>query len=251
MEEFKRVAIKAVEKAANRIMYHFNKGFEVMTKEDLTPVTLADKEGEEIIVSEIKKSFPDHAFEGEEYGIQGKGDYVWVIDPIDGTKSFIHRLPFWSTLLTLFYKGVPIVAVSNAPVLNEMMVATKEERTTLNGKEARVSEINNLEKAFVVFGGLRKESQLLILKSLVKKVQGMRGYGDFYGYHLVASGRAEIMLESYAKKWDLAAPKLLVEQAGGAFSDYNGDRDVIGTTALATNGKVHEEVLKIIKEVIG
>jgi histidinol-phosphatase len=250
LTEFKKVALDAVQKAEERIMYYFHNQPKVETKIDKTPATKADKEAEEIIISTIKKSFPNHGFMGEEFGIDNENaEFVWIIDPIDGTKNFIHGLNFFGTVLGLKYQGKIILGISNMPAVGELLYASEAENTTLNNKIVHVSKIANLENAFVNFNPshLDEPEFINLIKAIDKKVINMRGFGDTYGYHLVATGRSDVMFEIGPKAWDISAYQIIIKQAGGKYSNFEGNEYALGETALATNGLIHEEILEIIK----
>ncbi len=149
LTKFKKVALDAVLKAEERILYYFQNQPKIETKVDRTPVTKADKEVEEIIVSTIKKAFPSHGFMGEEFGSDNeKAEFIWIIDPIDGTKNFIHRLDFFGTVLGLKHQGKIILGVSNMPAISELIFASESEKTTLNNKKIHVSKIGSLKVSF-------------------------------------------------------------------------------------------------------
>lgn len=242
--QFKKVAIEAVKKAEERITYYFHNLPTVEKKVDMTPVTKADKEAEEIIINTIKKNFPGHGFLGEEFGSDNdSAEFVWIIDPIDGTKNFIHGLDFFGTVLGLMYQGKIIMGISNMPALGELLFASTEERTTLNGKEVKVSNISTINDAFVTMGSLKNnEAYLKAVTTIGEKSLNMRGYGDIHGYHLVATGKADVMFEAGAKPWDISAFQIIIKQAGGKYSDFSGDEFALGPTSLATNGLLHEEM---------
>ncbi len=249
MDEFKKVAIEAVKKAEERIVFYFHNQPDIQKKADLTPVTLADKEAEQIIFDTIKYKFPNHGFIGEESGDYNKdAEFVWILDPIDGTKSFVHRLPFFGTVLGLKKGEDVILGVSNMPIVKETLFASNEEETTLNGKPTRVSQINSLEDAFVNVGSIGKEKFANVLARLRKEVQAFKGYADLYGYHLVATGRAEAMLEADVKPWDISAFEIIIKQAGGKYSNLSGEK-TLGPDSLASNGLLHEPILNLLKEV--
>lgn len=249
--EFKKVAIDAVKKAEERILYYFHNLPQIEKKVDPTPVTKADREAEEIIVDTINKAFPDHGFLGEEFGSNNdKAEYVWIIDPIDGTKSFIHGLDFFGTVLGLKHQGRIILGISNMPAIGELIFASENENSTLNNKEVHVSKIESLENSFVNFNPNNFDDPRFvnIVKSVDKKVLNIRGFGDTYGYHLVATGRADVMFEMGPKAWDISAYQIIIKQAGGKYSDFDGNEFALGPTSLATNSFLHSEMLKIFKE---
>lgn len=249
LEKYKKVGIEAVKKAELKIMHYFHNLPKIETKIDNTPVTKADQEAEEIIISFIKKAFPSHGFLGEEFGIDNdKAEFVWVIDPIDGTKNFIHGLNFFGTVVGLKHRGEIVLGISNMPAIGELLYASSEEKTMLNNKVVQVSQISRLEDSFINFNpsGFDSPKLVNIVKAVDKKVLNMRGFGDSFGYHLVATGRADIFFEIGPKAWDISAFQIIIKQAGGQYSDFDGDKFALGGTALATNGLLHEEMLQII-----
>ena len=198
LTEFKKVALDAVKKAEERILYYFRNLPKIETKIDNTPVTKADQEAEEIIVSTVKKAFPSHGFLGEEFGTDNdNAEFVWIIDPIDGTKNFIHGLNFFGTVLGLRHQGKIVLGISNMPAVGELLYASETEKTTLNDKLVHVSKIKELENSFVNFNPSKFDNPKVvnIVKAIDKKVLNMRGFGDTYGYHLVATGKADIFFE--------------------------------------------------------
>jgi len=250
INEFKKVALQAAEKSSERIMHYFTNLPKIKTKIDKTPFTKADKEAEEIIVSTIKKAFPSHGFIGEELGSEKEdAEFTWIIDPIDGTKAFIHGINFFGTVIGLKHQGKIILGISNMPAIGELLYASEMENTKLNGKPIRVSQISKLEDSFVNFSPSTIDNQKLlnIAKTVGKKVIHMRGFADTYGYHLVATGRSEVFFETGIKPWDISAFQIIIRQAGGKYSDFEGNEYALGPTSLATNGLLHPEMLRIIK----
>ncbi|HSW89011.1 MAG TPA: inositol monophosphatase [Candidatus Saccharimonadales bacterium] len=253
VELYKKTAINAVKKAEERILYYFHNLPKVEKKADMTPVTKADKEAEEIIITTIKKQFPNHGFLGEEFGKENESsEFQWIIDPIDGTQNFIHGLDFYGTVLGLKYQRKIILGISNMPSLGEMLVASEDEQTTLNGKKVSVSKIDSITEAYVTMGGfagLKNKSYCDAIIAIENKTLNMRGYGDVHGYHLVATGRADVMFEPYTKPWDISAYQIIMKQAGGKYSDFFGNETALGPTSLATNGKLHNALLEILGNV--
>lgn len=250
MDEFKQVAIEAVGKAEEKILFYYKNLPLIEKKADLTPVTKADKEAEEIIIDIIRKKFPGHGFLGEELGNDNeKAEFVWIIDPIDGTKNFIHKIDFFGTVLGLRQGGEIILGVSNMPVIGELLFASKEEKTTLNGKPVRVSQVEKLEDSYVIFGGYNGdyggEKFVASVLEINSRVINMRGFGDILGYHFVANGRADVMFEPSVKPWDVSSFQIIIDQAGGKQTNFKGERK-IGPNSIATNGILHEEVLNIL-----
>lgn len=250
LTKHKKVALNAVQKAEERILYYFHNQPKIETKIDKTPVTRADREAEETIITTIRKAFPSHGFMGEEFGTDNdKAEFVWIIDPIDGTKNFIHGVNFFGTVLGLKYQGKIVLGISNMPAIGELLYASETEKTTLNGKPVHVSRINKLENSFVNFNPSHFDNPKVVnlVKAVDKKVLNMRGFGDTYGYHLVATGRADVFFEFGPKAWDISAFQIIIKQAGGKYSDFQGNEFALGGTSLATNGLLHKEMLQIIK----
>ncbi len=230
-------------------MRYFRRDLRIDTKPDRTPVTQADREAESLIRDLIARRFPAHRFLGEEMGGEAADEgYVWVIDPIDGTKNFIRGLPYFATQLALVWDGRVIVGVSYAPALDELIAAARGMGSTLNGRPIRVSRISRIEDSFVLHGGLdvfEQEGALQNLLHVAGRATSIRGYGDFYGYHLVAQGRVDAMIEASIHPWDIAACKLIVEEAAGRFSGFDGDDARLPANSIASNGALHEELVGI------
>lgn len=249
------VAIEAVKAAETIIMGHYQTGLAVSTKEDLSPVTQADHEAEEVIKQTIRSAFPDHTFFGEETEkaeLHDHKGFSWIIDPIDGTKSFIRGIPMFGTLLALLHDGELVVGVSNSPATGEMMYAAKGEGAFVNGTQVRVSDVDALQDSYVSNGRLKyfetinKIPQLL---NLSRQAHWARGMGDFWIYHLVAQGKVDVMMEGSVKFWDIAAAKVIVEEAGGIMTQLDGQPITYkSTTALATNGLLHATIVDAMRD---
>mgnify|MGYP002402724671 CR=1 FL=1 len=228
-------------------MRYFRRDLRIETKPDNTPVTQADREAEALIRDFVSRRFPDHRFLGEEFGGSSpEMGYVWVIDPIDGTKNFIRGLPFFATQLALLHDGQVIVGVSYAPALDELMAAAHGLGATLNGRSVHVSGVARIEDAFLLHGGLDvfdQEGRLPALVALARRATSIRGHGDFYGYHLVAQGRVDAMLEASIHSWDVAACKLIVEEAGGCFTGLDGVEQGLPPDSIASNGVLHRDLV--------
>lgn len=245
-------AIKLANLSERITMKYFNSSFRVSYKEDLTPVTAADKKCEKYLRREIKKKFPYHDVFGEEFGDSSfSSEYRWIIDPVDGTKNFTRGIPFWGTLIALEYRGEVVVGVVNMPALNSLYYAARGAGAFLNRKKLKVSKVRDISKALIIYGGLkhfldnRYEKPFL---ELIIRAHHDRGFGDCYGYTFVASGKAEAMLDPVVKPWDVAAVKILVEESGGVFSDFGGNKTIYGGTGFAANPYVYEKLLKLINK---
>ncbi len=249
--ELLQTAIEAA-RAAEKVIRHYYLGnVAVRMKEDRTPVTVADEETEEAIRRVIQAQFPEHGFYGEEGGRHGgeNSPYLWLIDPIDGTKSFVREYPFFSTQIALMKDGELVLGVSNAPLFEEMAWAEQGGGAFLNGEPIAVSDINALDQATLSLGNvstLAGSPRWARLGELIRQVNRTRGYGDFYHYHLLASGKAEIIVESDLNILDIAALTVIIREAGGEVTDLDGGPVGLDTTSLlATNGVIRPEVLKI------
>ncbi len=238
-------AAKEAAQAAAEIIRHYYRGqLEVTRKADDSPVTRADVEAEQAIRSILQAKFPEHGFYGEETGHSDReSDFLWLVDPIDGTKSFIRHYPFFSTQIALMHAGRMVAGVSSAPAFGELAWASLGGGAWLDGKPVRVSEVGALERATVSTGNLRTlalGTRWAQWGEVVARVDRIRGYGDFYHYHLLASGRIDAVVESDVNILDIAALSLIVEEAGGRFTDLDGHPVALGTTSvLATNSLLH------------
>lgn len=228
---------------------YFNTGVPVEKKGDNTPVTRADRECEQFIRKTIHHHFPDHTLVGEEYAAEeGNPDYKWIIDPIDGTKTFIHGVPLYGVLIGVEVKGTPSVGVIYMPALDEMVSAATGMGCRWNGRFAHVSTQSNLAEAAVMSSSIthcyrRSEG----FAKLAERTLLQRTWGDCYGYLLVATGRADIMIDPGLKLWDCAAIMPCITEAGGRFTTWDGRDTIYADDGLATNGLLHEQVLTIVK----
>lgn len=251
------VAKRAAEQAAARIRYRFENycadgnsaAIGLETKADNTPVTVADKEAEALIRSAISDAFPAHDFYGEETGRSGDdSDYLWLVDPLDGTRSFVRRYPFFSTQIALMHRGSVVVGVSCAPMFDETTWAVRESGAWLNDSPLGVSDVGVLQEATLSTGNLATlagSDGWQRLGSIVSEVQRNRGYGDFYHYHLLAAGKIDIVIESDVNILDIAALSLIVTEAGGRFTDLAGEPVGLSTSSvLAATPKLWDVVRK-------
>ncbi|MFA5406634.1 MAG: inositol monophosphatase family protein [Candidatus Nanoarchaeia archaeon] len=249
--EFLRVALEAVKAAEDIIMNYYQANPESSLKADNSLVTRADVEAERVIIETIKESFPGHNIIGEESGSDSKdSDYTWVIDPIDGTNSYSRGLPFFATQIALMKGDEVILGVSNAPALKELMYAEKGKGAFLNHERVRVSAISELSKSFINHGNIKYfKTAFEPLMKLTNSVFTTRGIGDFYGYHLVAQGKSELMIEARTKLWDIAAMKIIIEEAGGRVTDFKG-RPITDkvTSIIASNGLIHDQVIELFND---
>ena len=244
------VAIDAARQAGLLALKYFKSQPKVSYKADNTPVTRADKEAELLIRKIAAQKFPDHGVIGEEFEpTNPQARFKWVIDPIDGTKSFIRGIPFWSTLLAVMENGRPIIGICFFPALDEIYIAQKGKGAFLNDKRIKVSKVAKLENAFISHGGIEafeKRGQLKGFLELIKAVQCDRGFGDAFGYALVAQGKIDAFFEGGNKIHDIAAPSIMIQEAGGKFTDLSGKFSLTSGSDVATNGLLHNQVIKIL-----
>tara|TARA_B100001059_G_C17815643_1_gene575045 strand:- start:748 stop:1533 length:786 start_codon:yes stop_codon:yes gene_type:complete len=246
--EHLKVALNAAKKAADISSSYFRSNFTVSVKADKTPVTQADIECEEAIRDLILKAFPEHGFYGEETGQDNiDAEYLWLIDPIDGTKGFVRQYPFFSTQIALMHNKELILGVSSGTMMNELAWAEKGKGAWLNGQPLKVSSIDEPDRAAVSTGNLKtiaNDERWSALGNIVHKADRIRGYGDFYHYHLLAAGKIEAVIESDVNILDIAALSVIVTEAGGLFTDLNGDKpDLNITSVLASNPSLHAKYL--------
>ena len=252
--QFLEVALEAAKNAEEIITpYYTDDTMKVELKDDETPVTLADRGAEKVIRETIKAAFPDHGFLGEEYGIEeGDSPYVWIIDPIDATKNYIRKIPIFGTQIALMKGDDLILGVSNAPLLNELLYAEAGSGAFLNSKPIAVSSVAHPEEAMICHGGLRwftEKGTFPGVYNLINDVGRSRGFGDFYMYHLVASARADVVVEAAISIWDIAAITVIVQEAGGKVTDIQGQPITKDTDSLiATNGVLHNTILDYFKD---
>jgi histidinol-phosphatase len=245
------LAVEAARKAGDLALTYYDSTFEVEHKADKSPVTIADKQAEELIRGMVAKAFPADGFLGEEFGDQpGSSGFRWVIDPIDGTKSFIRHVPLWATLIGLEYQGEQIGGVAHIPVFGMTYRARRGGGAYMNERKIRVSSVAALADSLVCYSSINWFTKYGREKSFIElasRTQRQRGYGDFYGFVLVAEGAAELMVEHGVNPWDIAATKAIIEEAGGRFTDWDDNPTIHRPDALASNAKVHAEALAILR----
>lgn len=247
-------ALAAARAAADVIRHYYDRygeDIEVRSKSDRSPVTDADVEAEHTIRRVIAERYPDHGFYGEETGRADRDSpFLWLVDPIDGTKSFVRRYPFFSTQIALMEDGELVLGVSSAPAFGELAWAEKGGGAWLDGEPIRVSGIAVLEDAAVSGGNLRSlasSGRWPAWGEVVARADRIRGYGDFYHYHLLASGRIDAVVESDVNILDIAALALIVREAGGIFTDLAGEPPGLATTTvLAANPSLHPVLRRML-----
>jgi histidinol-phosphatase len=222
----------------------------VETKPDLSPVTEADRAVERVLRKRIGEERPGHGVVGEELGADGNGSARWIIDPIDGTKNYLRGLPVWGTLVALEREGQVEVGVVSAPALHRRWWAARGQGAFVNARRIRVSGVADLSDAVLSYASLLSWEQHGLGEQFLTLARGFwrtRGFGDFWGHMLVAEGAADVAIEPEVELWDLAAPQVIVEEAGGRFTDLSGTPTPAGRSVVSSNGLLHDRVLATLR----
>jgi histidinol-phosphatase len=246
------VAAQAVWEAGKITLRYFQTALTVELKGDHTPVTAADREAERVLKESLLGAFPRDGFLGEESGERpGESGYVWVVDPVDGTKSFVQGVPLFGVMVGLEDpSGVPVLGVVGIPALDELVTAARGEGCFWNGRKARVTSTTRLADACVVYTSGESHPTPAVeraCREIHKRARLSRGWGDCYGHLLVATGRADVMLDPILADWDCVALLPILEEAGGTFTDWGGRRTARGKSGISTNGRLLREVQEIIQ----
>jgi histidinol-phosphatase len=251
-----KAALDAAQAAADVIRQLYQRNLTVTTKADQSPVTEADVRAEEAIHDVLRARFPGFGFYGEETGHHNPdAESVWLVDPIDGTKSFVRECPFFSTQIALLRAGELVLGVSSAPVYAEVAWAERGRGAYLNGKPIKVSATAELAQAIVSTGNLKTLARSAVgwrrFGDLIGGISRIRGYGDFVHYHLLARGALDVVIESDVNILDIAALTVIVREAGGVFTDLNGAAVNLATTSvLATNGLLHPQIQAALSDTL-
>lgn len=244
------LAIDAAHSAGSFALGHFDADVAVEWKADNSPVTLADKGAESLLRSTLLGKFPDDGFLGEESGsTPGSSGFRWIIDPIDGTRSFVRGVPIWATLVGLEYKGECVSGVAYLPAMGQTFRALRGDGAFRDHRPIHVSKVEDLSEAHVFYSSLSwfaKAGRENAFLSLLRKAERHRGFGDFYGFLLVAQGSGEIMVEHGVHAWDLGALVPIVEEAGGRMTAWDGSRDIERPDVLASNGLLHAAAMQVL-----
>lgn len=247
----KEAALSWLEPATREILKRFQKKLTVQYKADQSPVTLADQKAEEILRKKIRREFPDHGIIGEEFGEEDSHrEWVWTIDPIDGTRSFIQGLPMFATLLSLLRKGEPVMGIICLPALGETVWAVQGKGTFSGKRRLRVSSHSKLKDSVLATADhycFREKKYLRFWNQLHSKAKLVRTYPDAFGHLLAIRGSVDAMVDPWAYIWDFAPCKILVQEAGGAFVNFKGNGNSIREgTALVGNAQLVKELQKRI-----
>lgn len=244
--DYLEFAVDTAWRAGRLTLAHFQAGVAIERKPDGSVVTVADRSAEQLMRRRIESRFPDHSIVGEEFGSTGPlSSFQWLLDPIDGTNSFVRGVPFYGVLIALAIDQAPIVGVAYFPALDELIAAANGLGCSWNGRRAHASEISVLSEACIVYTDAQQISGRLdeTWNGLLGETALQRGWGDCYGHCLVATGRADVMLDPRMHAWDCAALMPILQEAGGRFTDWRGRVTAEGGDAVSTNGILHEPVL--------
>ena len=245
--QFLTAALEAAHAAADVVRHYYQSNLTITIKADKSPVTEADVETEKTIRAILEAKFPAHGFYGEETGSNAlEAEYVWIVDPIDGTKAFVREYPMFSTQIALMHRGRLSVGVSSAPAYGELAYGEIGVGAWLNEQPIRVSGVDTIEAAALSTGNLKTLAtgpRWPAFGQLVGRLNRIRGYGDFLHYHLLASGRIDAVVESDVNILDVGACAVIVEAAGGRFTDLEGQPLTLASgSVLASNGLLHDQV---------
>ena len=252
INEFVNFANLLADLATKTSMMYFRKNINIENKEDESPVTIADKETEEIIRDNIRKTFPDHGILGEEYESENlESEFIWVIDPIDGTKSYIAGHKDFGNLISLLHKNQPIIGIINCPAHNERWIGIQNTKTTCNGKNVNTSKIEKLEDAYLFSSGIYfyEESFRKGFENIKEKTKFFRLGGDCYMYGMLSSGLIDIVIEDTLKAHDYMALINVIEGAGGKITDKLGNPITLnsdGSLIASSSSLLHNKIINII-----
>ena len=241
------VALKAADAAEAVVARHYRARFEVEIKADASPVTIADREAEQAILAVLRGAYPDHAVYGEEFGRSGDSDFLWLVDPIDGTKAFVRGYPVFSTQIALMHRGELVLGVSSAGQFGERAFARRGGGAFVNGERVRIGPATRLADAQLSIGNVKtlaaEPRRWLALAELVRGANRTRGYGDFLHYHYLARGAVDAVVESDVNILDIAALAVIAREAGAVFSDLDGAPLTLETrSVLAAVPALHDEL---------
>jgi histidinol-phosphatase len=242
--------VRAAQAAGKVALRYFDTGVAVETKPDLSPVTIADRSAEQALRKHLLGHFPNDGFLGEEFGdTPGTSGYRWILDPIDGTRSFVRNIPIWATLVGLQYRDKMIAGICYIPVWNQTFRALRGDGCFRDDRRIRVSDVPSLEQALISyssFGFFKAAGKQDHFVQMLARSERSRGYADFYGFVLVAQGSVDLMVEHGVHIWDVAGLKVIVEEAGGQFTDWEGQPSIDRPDVVASNGRIHAAALEIL-----
>lgn len=234
-------------RAGDSALKYFQQGIVPEKKPDRSPVTVADREAEQIIRDHVQSAHPDAGFLGEETGTYGDRSGIrFIVDPIDGTRAFVRGWSTWSVLLGVEAEGVPVVGIAYMPAAGDFFVAVQGSGATHNGKPVQVSKVGPLADATVTHGGLQQFTMTGVGDALIRLADACdiaRGCPDFDGYRQILLGRSDAMVDPGVQPYDVCAPAVLIREAGGRFTSFRGEETIYGGGAIASNGIIHDELV--------
>jgi len=253
LNELQEAAVDFAKAGGKSTLHYFKKSFDLEYKSDETPVTNADRKAEKVIRELINSYYPEHGIIGEEFGKENEdAEVVWVLDPIDGTQSFIHGIPFYTTLIGILIKGKPEVGVIYAPALDEIAAAATGLGCRLNGSEVQTRTCENLSEATFLTTDVTTYAEHGFqkpLETLLDKTKIHRTWGDAYGHMMVAAGRADIMIDPILSIWDAAALLPVISEAGGSFTDVKGQKTIETGNAVSTNKMLAKQIISLFDDI--
>jgi histidinol-phosphatase len=249
LDDYLDFALDAARQAGRVTLEYFQTSVAVERKADSSPLTIADREAEQLLRELTADKWPGFGIVGEEYGRSaGTSPYTWVFDPIDGTKSFVAGVPLYANLLALLENDAPVLGVAHFPALDETVWAARGRGCFWNGERARVSTVGRLEDAVLLTSGIDLFGpKQAAWERLVDATYVQRTWGDAYGYALVATGRAEIMVDPVMEIWDAAPLQVILEEAGGHLTDWKGEATVHHRETIGTNAALFEAVMDLVR----
>jgi myo-inositol-1(or 4)-monophosphatase len=250
LQPYREFMVELAQKSGDFIRPYFaSHDLAIDLKADDTPVTIADRGAEELLRQRIHRRYPAHGIIGEEYGSENEdAEFVWVLDPVDGTKAFTTAVPLFGTLIALLHNGEPVLGCINQPVLGQMLIGDNDE-TTLNGRPVRVRSTSRLEDATLLVTDIldvAKHQDAAAFDALAKQCRLVRTWGDCYGYFLLATGWADIACDPVMNPWDIAALIPVVRGAGGVISDWQGNAPLNAASTLAATPQLHAQVIRAL-----
>jgi myo-inositol-1(or 4)-monophosphatase len=251
INEYKKFASHLANLSGNIIKKYFRTDISIETKSDNTSVTIADKNAEKAIREKIMSEFPDHGILGEEFGNHNEtAQYKWILDPIDGTKSFITGIATFGTLIGLLKDGIPVLGLFHQPIIGELLIGDNES-TELNGKKTKIRQCEKIEEATLLssdhfmIGNYKNQSAF---DMLANKVKLYRTWGDCFGYYLLCTGYADVMVDPIMSPWDALPLLPIIRGARGTVTDYEGNNPVEGNSLVAATSNIHSQVIQILNK---
>jgi histidinol phosphatase-like enzyme (inositol monophosphatase family) len=251
MKEIYDFAVQLAKQAGDNTLKYFSHNIEIITKEDHSPVTIADRSTEELIREAIENRLPDDAILGEEYGEKaGTSGFRWILDPIDGTKSFIRNVPLYGTLIAVEHNGTPVIGVMRFPPVAITVSAMKDNGCYVNEDRCQVSSTPTLSESSLMTTNVTTCMRIWGQERFINLLNGFdlhRTWGDCFGYYLLATGKVDAMIDPKMHIWDLAPLIPIVEEAGGKLTNTEGECSLQMGCSIASNGKIHKEMLQVLK----